>query len=117
MTCASFASDAVAGASVATLVYNPVVATSNSSFGTQPNTAISQLQSTWLATGHTGTNPCITLLVSLGLSYLPNAEVPSVCFDPTIQNVIDRGYIPLPTATLGTGQYQFAVSQTPASAA
>ena len=111
--CASFAGDAKAGASISTLVYNPVISTSNSSFGTQPNIAIGQLQSTWLATGHTGTNPCITLLVTLGSSYLPNAEVPSVCFDPVVQNVIKRGYIPLPTANLGTGQYQFAVAQTP----
>ena len=113
MTCASFAGDAVAGASVSTLVYNPVIATSNSSFGTQPNIAISQLQSTWLATGHTGTSPCVTLLVGLGNSYMPNAEVPSVCFDPVIQAVISRGYIPLPTTNLGTGQYLFATAQTP----
>jgi hypothetical protein len=114
LTCASFAADAVAGASIATLVYNPIVATSNSSFGTNPSVAIGQLQSTWLATGHTGTSPCLTLLGNLGAGgYMPNAEVPSPCFDPVIQNVINRGYIPLPTATLGTGQYQFAVSQTP----
>jgi hypothetical protein len=113
MTCASFAGDVKAGQAISTLVYNPVVATSNSSFGTMPNIAISQLQSTWLATGHSGTSPCVTLLVSLNNSYLPNAEVPSVCFDPVIQNVIKNGYIPLPTANLGTGQYQFAVSQTP----
>jgi hypothetical protein len=114
LTCASFAADAVAGASIATLVYNPIVATSNSSFGTNPSVAIGQLQSTWLATGHTGTSPCITLLGTLGAGgYMPNAEVPSPCFDPVIQNVINRGYIPVPTATLGTGQYQFAVSQTP----
>ena len=114
LTCASFAGDAVAGASISTLVYNPVVSTSNSSFGTNPTVAIGQLQSTWLATGHTGTSPCLTLLESLGGGgYLPNAEVPSVCFDPVMQNIINHGYIPLPTATLGTGQYQFAVAQTP----
>jgi len=111
MTCASFAGDATAGASISTLVYNPVVATSNSSFGTQPNIAISQLQSTWLATGHTGTNPCVTLLVSIASAYMPNAEVPSICFDPTFQNVLNHGYVPLPTTQLGTGQYLFAVTQ------
>jgi hypothetical protein len=109
--CASFAADARTASAVSTLVYNPIVGTSTSSFGTQPNVAISQLQSTWLATGHTGTNPCITALLGIAQSYLPNAEVPAVCFDPTIQNVITHGYIPVPTTSLGTSQFPYSTAQ------
>jgi len=112
-SCASFAEDARAGVSIQTLIYNPIVATSNSSFGTQPSIANSQLQSTWLATGHTGTSPCLTVLGNLANAYLPNAEIPSLCFDPVIQNIISRGYIPQPTANLGSSQFLYAVTQTP----
>ena len=114
MTCAYFGGDALPGQSISTLVYNPVVATSNSSFGTIPNTAISQLQSTWLATGHAGTSPCVTMLKSLNNSYLTTAEVPNICFDPVMQNIINRGYIPVPTeAQPGTSQYLATPFETP----
>ncbi len=123
MTCANFATDfkpippgttppAGTPTSIQNLVYNPVVATSNTVYGTIPNTAITQLQSTWQAEGNTGTSPCITLLKSLNNSYLPNAEVPSICFDPVMQAVINRGYMPLPTTNLGNPQYLFASAQT-----
>jgi hypothetical protein len=116
--CASFAGDAKVGASIQTLIINPIAASPIPTlFGTNVAVAKSQLNSTWLALGNTGTNPCITALTGINATatnagYLPNAEVPSVCFDPTVQAIIKRGYIPTPTISLGTSQFPYAAGNT-----
>jgi len=111
--CASFAGDAKPGVSPSQLIVNPIFASPiPASFGTNPAQAKAQLQSTWTAQGNAGTSPCITALTSLGQGFFVNAEVPSVCFDPTAQAIIKRGYIPSPTVQLGTAQYLSATQQT-----
>lgn len=74
-------------------------------------TALSGLQSTWTSQGGTGLSPCVTLLTTLAntLRYLPNAEIPSICFNPVAVTVLNR-YVPLPNFNV-VGQLPFAVSQ------
>jgi hypothetical protein len=111
MQCASFAGDAAAGASTQTLIVVPTGASpAPTSFGTDPAAAISELNSTWLALGNTGTSPCVSLLTSTfkTASYFPNAEIPAVCFDPTAQSIIKHGYIPSPTNVQGGSQFLYA---------
>jgi hypothetical protein len=119
--CASFAGDAATGASIQKLIINPIFTSPIPTlFGTNTAIAKSQIQSTWTALGNTGTSPCITALTTLYNStpagsfqgYLANAEVPAVCFDPTAQAIIKRGYIPTPNVSLGTSQYPYAASNT-----
>jgi hypothetical protein len=113
--CANFAGDVKAGGSTSQLIVNPVYASPASLspiFGANPTTAKSQLQSTWNALGHTGTGPCITELSSLPAGYLAYPEIPSICFDPTVQNIIKAGYIPPPTTKLGTSQYLYNTAYT-----
>jgi len=111
--CASFAGDATTSALVQKLIINPIFASPNpTAFGTQIASAKSQLQSTWTALGNSGTSPCITTLTGLGAGYLVNAEVPAECFDPTVQAIIKKGYIPSPTTKLGNSQYLYATQQT-----
>jgi hypothetical protein len=106
--CASFAGDARSAALVQQLIVNPIFASPNPTvFGTNIASAKAQLQSTWTALGNSGTSPCITALTTLGAGYLTNAEIPAVCFDPTAQAIIKKGYIPSPTTQLGTSQYLY----------
>ena len=111
--CASFAGDAKTTSLVQSLIVNPLFASPTSSFGSQPSVANSQINSTWIAQGHTGISPCITALTNLGTGYLVNAEIPSVCFDPTVQNIIKAGYIPSPNTQLGASQYLYSSAQAP----
>jgi len=85
--------------------------------------AIQQMNSTWVAEGHTGTNPCVTLYQSLptaanaaiGLKagYVVNAEVPSICFDPTYTALINHINMPVPTINEGVGYLPDAASTVP----
>jgi len=110
--CASFAYDAKPGVNISQLIINPIFASPiPASFGTNPTQAKAQIQSTWTALGNTGTSPCITALTSLGAGYFVNAEIPAVCFDPTAQAIIKRGYIPTPN-TQTASQFLNATQQT-----
>ncbi|HEY0306727.1 MAG TPA: carboxypeptidase regulatory-like domain-containing protein [Acidobacteriaceae bacterium] len=112
--CASFAGDATNSSLINSLIVNPLFeAPANSSFGTNPSTANSQINSTWIAQGNTGISPCITQLTNLGTGYLTNAEVPYICLDPTVMAIIKAGYIPSPDTKLGSSQYLY--SSAPAS--
>jgi len=110
--CASFAADAQPGVSASALIINPI---GNSpipnSFGVNIADAKSQLQSTWNVVGNTTlvpVSPCITTLTALGSGYLPNAEIPAECFDPTVQAIIHKGYIPTPTTYIGSSQLPYS---------
>jgi len=46
---------------------------------------------------------CIALLASATTKYLPNAEIPDLCFNPVAVNVLNK-YIPLPNSFIGTTQ-------------
>ena len=73
--------------------------------------AIQQLNSTWVAEGHTGTNPCVTAYQAYaGVEYVPNAEVPSICFDPTYKALINHINMPVPTINEGNGLLEAASS-------
>ena len=107
--CASFAADAQPGVSPSALIVNPVLASPiPAAFGVNIATAKSQLQSTWTALGNTGVSPCITTLTNLGAGFLDKAEIPAECFDPTVQAIIHKGYIPTPDTYLGTSQLPYS---------
>jgi Carboxypeptidase regulatory-like domain/TonB-dependent Receptor Plug Domain len=107
--CASFAADAQPGVSPSALIVNPIGASPiPSAFGVNITVAKSQLQSTWAALGNTGTSPCITTLTNIGAGFLANAEIPAECFDPTVQAIIHKGYIPTPDTYLGTSQLPYS---------
>ncbi|MDR3735586.1 MAG: TonB-dependent receptor, partial [Acidobacteriaceae bacterium] len=107
-TCASFAGDAKSSNLVDSLIVNPLFESPTSSFGSNVSTANSQINSTWIAQGHTGISPCITALTNLGTGYIKKAEIPSVCFDPTVQAIIKAGYIPAPDTRLGSAQFLYS---------
>jgi len=117
--CASFAGDAANPSLIPTLIFDPAIQFSISSGKTIAATAINQLNSTWVAAGNTlppgGNSPCVSLLQSLGsantTTYMPNAEVPSICFDPVVQNIIAHNYIPTPNTQLGKSQYLYSSAQ------
>jgi hypothetical protein len=117
--CASFAGDDANPlvTSIDKFIINPITASPIPTlFGTNVTVATSQLQSTWTALGNTGTSPCITALTSINTAsafkgYLPQAEIPAVCFDPTVQAIIKRGYIPNPTTALNS-QYLYSTANT-----
>lgn len=95
-------------------VVNPLTATSQ-----HPSIVASQLNSTWAAQGHLGTNPCVTLLENLpssayttvGGDRLSVPEMPSICFDPTIQSLLHHFALPKPNTTIGGLLY--AISSAP----
>jgi hypothetical protein len=86
MTCASFAS-----ANSAVTLVNPMYRA--------PAVSTTQFNAAYQQAGGTGTSPCVPLLSSLVTSSvhnLPNAEVPSVCFNPVTQKIL-KSYVPYPT--------------------
>lgn len=93
--CASFAADAAAGSNISNYLKNPLY---NSTTGAIAKSAIN---TAYQVAGGTATSPCYTdleqALISYG-EYLPNAEIPSVCFNPVIENVLNK-YVPLPSST------------------
>ncbi|SNT41094.1 TonB-dependent Receptor Plug Domain [Granulicella rosea] len=107
--CASFAADAQPGVSSSKLIINPIGASPiPASFGVNIAVAKSQIQSTWNALGNSSTSPCINTLTTLGAGFLVNAEIPAECFDPTVQAIIHKGYIPAPTVYLGGSQLPYS---------
>jgi hypothetical protein len=105
-TCATFLEDfqntaSYAGALAGTAgLRNPLYA-NNSNLAQ----AISEINSTYAAQGGTGTSPCITALSASLVTYkeyMPNAELPSVCFNPVATTALAK-YIPLPNSPSGTG--------------
>jgi hypothetical protein len=73
--------------------------------GNSNSNVVSELNSTYAAQGGVGTSPCISALTTALASYkeyLPNAELPSVCFNPVSTNVLAK-YVPLPNSPSGTG--------------
>jgi hypothetical protein len=94
--CASFVADAAAGKANSYLK-NPLYDTGK---GYVPIVQ-DAIQTAYNVAGGNGTSPCYTELeqaMSVYGEYLPNAELPSVCFNPVILNVINK-YVPLPAST------------------
>jgi hypothetical protein len=105
MTCANFSADFLPGSNLNQIVQNPLY---SSTYGA---TAISQLNSTYQQQGGTGTSPCVTAMTNYMNNstanaattkrYLPNAEIPSMCFNPVAVNFLNK-YVPVPNqASIG----------------
>ncbi len=102
--CASFAQDAPTGKLNSYLknpLYNPDYA----------SIAQSAFNTAYQVSGGTGTSPCYEEMQQVSVSsgeYLPNSEIPSVCFNPVILNVLNK-YAPLPSAqnTTAAGTYTY----------
>jgi outer membrane receptor protein involved in Fe transport len=96
-TCANFAASFPAGSNVNQILQNPLYSS------TYAASAQSQLNSTYQLAGGTGNSPCVNLLQSYLNStnaittkrYLPNAEIPSACFNPVAVNFLNK-YVPVP---------------------
>ncbi|MFC6646508.1 carboxypeptidase regulatory-like domain-containing protein [Granulicella cerasi] len=104
-TCASFAGDYPATTDFTKAgVANPFFKTSSSSAGTQALVAIAQSQiasTAATAAGQAqGAQNCYddlnNLVASSSVRFMPNAEIPSECFNPVTQNLYKK-YIPIPT--------------------
>jgi len=122
MTCASFVQEVeskttttdaqgnpVQGPPAFSKLLNPETINSTAGNAATPDNTNSALNTAWLQAGHTGENPCIALLNQasayaatnvyldgkLQAAYLPNAEIPTACLNPVIQNVLNT-YVPLP---------------------
>ena len=82
---------------------NPETINSTSGNAATPDNSNSAFNTAWIQAGHAGQNPCIALL-NLASAYaatnpyldgkleaadLPNAEVPTACLNPVIQNVLN----------------------------
>ena len=91
------------------IVVNPLYNRNN-----YPPIVTSMLQTAWNVAGNTGTSPCITLLQETygtqplnNTEYIPTAELPSVCFNPVIQNAMAAGYLPIANQVDSNG-YSYA---------
>jgi len=76
----------------------------------------SALNTWWQLEGNIGQNPCITLLQSVvgstpaapippavtAMRYMPNQEIPSICFDPVSVNILKRIALPNPVTGIAT---------------
>ncbi len=94
--CASFASALPGNETLSHFLKNPLY----SSTTTGP-IAASAFNAAYQVAGGQGVSPCYTEMESALLTYgeyLPNAEVPSICFNPVVQNVWNK-YVPLPALT------------------
>jgi Carboxypeptidase regulatory-like domain/TonB-dependent Receptor Plug Domain len=97
MTCANFLGNFPAGSNPNQVVQNPLY---SSTYGAS---AQSQLNSAWVQSGGSGTSPCVTELANYMNSnnqattkrYLPNAEIPSICFNSVAVNFLNK-YVPVP---------------------
>ena len=120
MTCASFLEDfATLPNSIAGATANPASAGLRNPLyasNTNLNTARSEISSTYAQQGGVGNSPCLTVLQSAinagNKEYLPNAELPSVCFNPVAVNVLNK-YIPLPNAPNPSGGLPYTNSFAP----
>jgi hypothetical protein len=136
MSCASFTAVLATGVS-----YNPITSPAKIAAGTagiknplgssntDAGSARSELLSTALATGNPQYVQCVNLLTALAngtpasngppptpavpaINDLPNAEVPSICFNPVAITVYNK-YLPLPSifpAPVAGGQLPYAVT-------
>jgi hypothetical protein len=108
LNCASFAEDfqTVAGGPAEIAAGTGGLRNAVYSGSSYLQSAISEINSTYAQQGGTGTSPCITELqtvIAAGFKeYLPNAELPSVCFNPVATNALAK-YVPLPNQTNSTG--------------
>lgn len=99
MTCANFSAQfaANAGVNYNQVVQNPLYSS------TYAASATTELNSSYQQQGGTGTSPCVTLMAAYMATnnatttkrYLPNAEIPSVCFNPVAVNFLNK-YAPVP---------------------
>lgn len=115
--CASFAADTSISPTLYKIIENPVYGgpggTGNSDL------AITQLNATWMAQGHSGTSPCVTALQSAFTpttssstskpGFFQDPEIPAVCFDPTFQNILHHANLP----AIAGSQYSNVVSTVP----
>jgi Carboxypeptidase regulatory-like domain/TonB dependent receptor len=106
--CASFIQDANGKTN---FLKNPLYNSSTAPIAQQAFSTAYQVASGQTATGQ-GTSPCYQELLQVYNAdgeYIPNSEIPSVCFNPVIVNVLNK-YVPLPTAanTNATGTYTYA---------
>lgn len=121
-SCATFVEDfpAIAANPVMTnlSLKNPMASSTYSS------SATSALNAAWGQSGNTGNSPCVQALTNIMKSlsgttvvngtsytndeYLPNAEIPSVCFNPVAVNFYNK-YLPLPNLTIA-GDPHYLVS-------
>jgi hypothetical protein len=118
--CASFAGDATSAAVASKVLENPVWTGANATGNAAD--AISEFNSTWLAQGNSGPSPCVTALQNAytpaagtpttRAGFFPDPEIPSVCFDPTFQNILKHSNLPNPTLNTGS-QYLGGVSVVP----
>lgn len=93
--CANFLADTPSGKTASNWMKNPLYNTSYTDIAT------SDFNTAYHVAGGTGTSPCLTELnqaLSLYGEYMPYAELPAVCFNPVILNVLNK-YVPLPSPT------------------
>jgi len=93
-TCASFAADYAAGTNLSAVIENPVYNTRS-----QVAQAAQEIASTAAtpAGAQQGAAQCLTDLTSpTAPEYLPNAEIPSECFNPVTLNLYNK-YLAVPT--------------------
>lgn len=110
-TCANFSNAFPAGTNINQALQNPLY---SSTYGAS---AQSQLNSTYALQGGTGNSPCVTDMLNYMNSnnsvttkrYLPNAEVPSECFNPVAVNFLNQ-YVPVPNQPSIGGAQPEAVS-------
>jgi outer membrane receptor protein involved in Fe transport len=127
-TCASFLSDVqpLTPNGKYLKFYNPEIYTSTSGLQEQPSNALAMFESAYVQAGNPdpgpGNTPCDQALkqaaavasranppyqyfnVGEQASYLPNAEIPSVCLNPVIQNILNQN-VGVPTIVSANGQF------------
>jgi hypothetical protein len=118
--CASFAIDVPSSKTTSTFMKNPLYDDSNGYVETAKSvfdTAYTVAGGNLAANQH---SPCVNELMQVigsanasnpnnaNAAYLPYGEIPTVCFNPVILNVLNK-YVPLPTAanTTSSGTYTY----------
>ncbi len=98
--CASFAADTPTNKTSSHWLNNPLY-----KGGSYVPIATSDFNTAYtVAGGGSSQSPCVTELTAVGNQYgqfLPYAEVPSICWNPVIVNVLNK-YVPLPSPTANT---------------
>jgi len=128
MDCASFLTDIVGltnGAVTFNKILNPELISSSSGNAASPLDTENMLNSAWAQAGNSGQNPCINELVQAGQyaathnyydgklepTYMPNAEFPTNCLNPVVQNVFNT-YNPIAVKGPGSATFQNINSST-----
>jgi hypothetical protein len=109
-TCSSFAYDLATISPVGAIGFSKLINPEQVSNGMVTNfNAENNFNSAWYQSGHTGTSPCIQDLLNavtyaggnkyingvIEPTYLPNAEVPSTCFNP-VTTAFNNTYVAYP---------------------